>query len=79
MSYVGWRTSLKWPISLDRRAIEDVGLDLQKPITLKLGPAKLRSVLRRLNEPLELVAVRHGDVLLITSKDEASQLVETRL
>ena len=78
MSYVVWRISLKWRsawIAGDRGC----GLDLQKPITLKLGPAKLRSVLRRLNEPLELVAVPHGDVLLITSKDEAASSSDARL
>jgi hypothetical protein len=66
-------------ISLDRKATDDAGVDLQTPVTLKLGPAKLRRVLRRLNDPLELVAVPRGDLLLITTRDEAGQIIETRV
>jgi hypothetical protein len=64
---------------LDRRAMDDAGIDPQIPVTLKADGLKARSVLKLLCRPLELEAVPRGDMLLVTTKDEASQILETRV
>ena len=65
------------PILLDHRALQDLGVDEQQPMTLTLRDVSLRSALRRTLHPLDLVfESRHG-VLVVTVPDE--QPITTRL
>lgn len=62
------------PILPDTRALEDLGVDLDTPITGKSVPgASLRSALKRLLEPVDLTFLVQDDVMLITTKDKAAE------
>ncbi|MCA9269024.1 MAG: hypothetical protein KDA41_11165, partial [Planctomycetales bacterium] len=63
-------------IQIDKRALEDVGIGTDTPITRNLKGITLRSALRLLLKDLDLTYVIRDEVLLITTPEEAeSQLV----
>lgn len=58
-------------IQLDQRALQDVGVDTNTPITKSLRGISLRSALRLLLRELDLTYVIKDEVLLITTPEQA--------
>jgi len=58
-------------IELDQRALQDVGVDTNTPITKSLRGISLRSALRLLLRELDLTYVIKDEVLLITTPEQA--------
>jgi hypothetical protein len=68
----------KIQIELDYRALEDVGISGDVPITRHLTDVKLESALRLLLRDLDLTYLVKDEVLLITTQDVAAQELFTR-
>ena len=66
-------------IQLDRRALDDVGLAADTPITKSLSGLSLKSCLRLILRELNLTYVVRDEVLLITTPEEAERVQVTRL
>ncbi|HEX5446021.1 MAG TPA: hypothetical protein VFW87_19500, partial [Pirellulales bacterium] len=66
-------------IQLDMRALEDGGMGSDTPVTRQLKGITLRSALRLLLGEYELTYVIRNEVLLITSKNEAENMLSTRV
>lgn len=64
-------------IEVDQAALNDAGLSLEMPTTVKSKGLPLRSTLRRLL-PRELTYYVDDDVLMITTQDKASETLVTR-
>lgn len=62
-------------IRLDQRALDDVGLPADTPVTVQLRDVSLRSALKLMLSDLDLTYLVEDEVLLITTPEEA----ETRL
>ena len=60
-------------VELDSRALEDAGLDPESPVTKSLAGISLRSALRLILGDSQLTYLIKDDVLLITTKDKASE------
>ncbi len=65
----------KIPIFVDARALEEIGLSGDVPVSLDVKNVSLRSALRLLLDNLDLTYVIQNEVLLITTHESA----ETRL
>lgn len=65
-------------IQFDQPALEETGVAIDTPVTRDLKGIELRSALRLLLEPLDLTYVVKNQVLLITSLDVASEMLERR-
>lgn len=66
-------------ISIDAKALADVGIDRETPVTAKLGPMRLEAVLRHVLRPLDLTHCVRNEVLLVTTPEEANSKLETRV
>jgi hypothetical protein len=66
-------------IVLHRRALDDVGVEQDTPVSLDLIGVSLRTVLERMLAPLDLTFLVKDEVLLITTIDDASQRLETKI
>ena len=64
-------------IQLDQRALEDVGIPTDVPITKSLRGISLRSALKLLLRELDLTHVVENEVLLITTPEEAEMALST--
>jgi hypothetical protein len=70
----------KIEIQIDRKALDDVGLDPSTtPITKNLKGISLRSALRLIFRDLDLTYVIQDEVLLITTPEEAETRLTTRI
>ena len=69
------------PIVVDRRALEEVGLSGEEPVTLSLKNVSLRSFLRLCLRDLDLTYVIDDEVLQITTTEAAERhlILETYL
>ena len=67
----------KIAVTLDQRALADVGISPDVPMTLKLGPLPLESALALLLRPLDLTWVIRDEGLLITTPEEAERALIT--
>ena len=67
------------PIVLDRRALDDVGIGTDSPITVNLKDISLESVLKLTLRELDLTWTIRHEVLLITTAEEAETLLLTRV
>jgi hypothetical protein len=64
------------PILLDWRALSEVGIRQEEPVSLEVSEITLRSVLRLMLRPFDLTYLSRHEVLLITTVEEAEcQLV----
>jgi len=62
------------PVEIDGRALEDLGLDLDTPVTQNsISGISLRSALKRLLGPIDLAYIVKDEVLLITTKEKAQE------
>jgi hypothetical protein len=66
-------------IQLDRAALEAVGVATDTPVTKRLTGVTLKSALRLLLKDLDLTYIIQDEVLLITTIDEAEQLLITKV
>lgn len=63
------------PIKMDHKALEEIGIGSDEPVTINLHNISLRSALRLMLKQLQLTYVIKDEVLLITTAQEAeSQL-----
>jgi hypothetical protein len=67
------------PVLLDHNALEDIGVDVDSPVTISLADVSLRSALRLALESMGLTFVLHKEVLWITSNENAEQAISTVL
>lgn len=65
-------------IVIDRTKLEEEGVALDQPITLKLRETRLGSVLNLLLRPVQLTFVNEDDVLKITTAQSAADTLITR-
>ena len=66
-------------VEVNVKALEDLGLDLDTPVTFRARGIKARSILRRILGPLDLAWIVEDEVLLITTREQAEGNLETRL
>ncbi|MFO0876597.1 MAG: hypothetical protein U0840_04420 [Gemmataceae bacterium] len=64
-------------IILDKRALEEVSVTYESPVTLKLR-ASTRTVLKRILSDLNLTYVIKDEAIQITSRERANQMTTTR-
>ena len=67
------------PIVIDRKALDDFGIDTGTPITKSIKGISLRSALRLMLRELELTYVLRDEVLQITTPDAGCAETTTRL
>jgi len=67
------------PIEIDTRALDDVGIGTDTPITRNIKGIRLRSALWLLLRDLDLNYIIQNDVMLITTPEVAGSLVETHV
>lgn len=60
-------------------AIKESGIELDQPLTMKIQDVALRSGMNLLLEPLKLDSVIKNEVLYITTREKAEELMETRV
>ena len=66
-------------IELNRRALDDFGIDSGAPITRTLQGVSLRSALKLILEDMDLTYVIDNEVLLITTVEDAEQRLVTKV
>jgi hypothetical protein len=66
-------------IVLDKKAMDDVGLSTDTPITMHLGGVTLRSGLKLMLRELDLTWIIDNEVLLITTPEEANSRLTTEM
>jgi hypothetical protein len=67
------------PITLDKRALEDEGIDAATPINMNVANVSLKAGLEMMLEPLALTWVIRKEVLTITTVVQAESWLETRI
>lgn len=67
------------PVVVDKRALDDLGLDLGEPITIALINVSLRSALDLILRDLDLTFVIDSEVLMITSIEEAETMLSVMI
>ena len=67
------------PMVIDRRALEELGLSHEEPVTLDLKNVSLRSVLRLMLRDLDLTYMVKDEVLQITTVDAAESSLSVRV
>ncbi|MGA7702882.1 MAG: hypothetical protein WCB27_25085, partial [Thermoguttaceae bacterium] len=69
----------KIEIQIDTRALEDVGIGTDSPVTVDLKGISLRSALRLMLKKLNLTYLVDNEVLLITTPEEAENHLTTKV
>lgn len=69
----------KIPIEFDRKAMADVGIGTDTPVTRNLRDVSLAAILRRMLKDLDLTFVIRDDVLLLTTPEEMGAKLSTRV
>ncbi len=69
----------KIEVQIDRKALDDVGMGADMPITINLRGVSLRSALRLMLREIALTYAIEDEVLLITTHEEAENRLETRM
>ncbi|MBX7074989.1 MAG: hypothetical protein K1X71_17745 [Pirellulales bacterium] len=69
----------KIPIQLDSRHLEEAGVAADTPVNLHLSGVKLRNALDLMLENLDLAWIVKNQVLVITTRDAASEHLVTRV
>ena len=67
------------PIFLDNRGLADNGISDRTPLTLEPGSRSLEEALAALFQNTQLQWLIHHDVLMITTSEEAKELLETKV
>ena len=66
-------------IIVDAKALEEIGLDLDSPVSLSLTDAKLRTVLESILNELDLTLSIQREILKVTTRDAAEAKLLTRI
>lgn len=66
-------------IQLDIRALDDLGMSSDDPVSVNLRGISLESALDLMLQQLELTYIVDDEVMLITNKDVAAERMETRV
>lgn len=69
----------KIPVVLDRKALDDVGVEVKQPVTATFKGVKLRSALNYMLRDLDLTWTVRDEALLITTPERADSMLETRV
>lgn len=67
------------PMMIDRRGLEDVGLEVDAPVSFVLEDSRLRAVLELALEPLELAYTYRNGVIFITTPEVNEELPVARI
>lgn len=67
------------PIMIDNRALEDVGLSRDVPVTLHLSDASIDYMLHVMLKELDLTTIIIGEVVIVTTPEEAESELDTML
>ena len=78
IDYLNDASDAKIEIEFDTKALEDGGTSLETTINCQVKDIKLASALPLILEPLDLVAMIHNEVILITSSDKSEAELITR-
>jgi hypothetical protein len=73
------RETYQIPIIIDKRALDDVGMGSDSPVTLSIRGISLRSVLNLMVKELKLTYVVHDQVLKITTPEGAENELAARV
>jgi hypothetical protein len=68
----------KMEIQLDAQALDDLGLSPEDTVTVNLKNIRLDSALDLMLQQHDMTYIIHNEVLLITTQDKASTVLETR-
>ncbi len=71
--------STQVPIMLDRRALDDVGMGSDTPVTFALRGVSLRSLLRLMLHDLDLTWMVRDQALVVTTREVAERNLATRV
>ncbi|WP_442506972.1 hypothetical protein SH528x_005850 [Novipirellula sp. SH528] len=67
------------PIVIDRRALEEIGLTADSPVTIELKNVSLRSFMRLLLRELDLTYMIKDEVMQITTQEAAEENLVTKV
>lgn len=67
------------PIKIQAKALDDIGISDEEPIDVHLSKISLKNALLQILDPIELTFVIDREMILITSKDQASEMMKTRV
>lgn len=67
------------PMIIDNRALEDVGLSTDVPISIQLTDASIDYMLDVIGEKLDLTTMIYGEVVIVTTPEEAESELATLL
>ncbi len=70
---------VSFPIAIDRRSLEELGLTSDVPVTATFDDISFRSALKLLLRELDLTYTLQGETLLITSIEAAEQNLRARI
>ncbi len=66
-------------VEIDRKALDDVGVDQRSQVVVPQGPVSARAALEQVLRPLELTWVTWDNVVLVTSPEEAEYMFVTKV
>ncbi|QDU08957.1 hypothetical protein [Gimesia aquarii] len=69
----------KVPIKIQSKALENLGISAEEPVDVELSKISLKNALLQILDPLELTFVVDREMILITSKEYASEMMKTRV
>lgn len=67
------------PMAIDSRALEEIGLSGEEPVTLTTSGVSLRSALKRILSNLDMTYTISGETLVLTTIEAAEQDLVTRV
>lgn len=77
VTYIG--EACRIPVRMDRKALDDVGVKTDSPVTFSADRIKLRSALNLLLRDLDLRWAVSNEVLLITTAKQVDSMLSTRV
>jgi hypothetical protein len=66
-------------MDIDQRALDDLGVDANTPVTLRTGPVRVRSALELMLKELDLTWVIESDALIVTTNERAEENLVVRV
>ncbi len=73
------QAKLKVPILLDQKALDDIGISVDAPVTLKVDEISARWILSLATRSVDLTWLIDGEAVLITTSEEAENRRTTRV
>ena len=66
-------------VTLDKKALDDIGLSEDTPVSVEATSVTLRSILTQMTRELELTFVMRDEALMITTPEEAESKLRTKI